>query len=151
MSIAGAIIAGLVATMVMSMVMVMAPKMGMPKMEIWTMLGSMFQKNGNSLLGWVMHLMMGVVFAIMYAVLWSLGIGKATVAYGAVFGVAHWIVAGMVMGMVPMMHAGIKAGTVKAPGLYMMSDGGMMAFVGGLIGHVVFGITVALVYALFVV
>ncbi len=27
-----------------------------------------------------------------------------------------------------------------------MSDGGMMAFVGGLIGHVVYGLVVALVY-----
>lgn len=49
-----------------------------------------------------------------------------------------------------MMHAGVKAGMVNAPGVYMMNDGGMMAFMGGLIGHVIFGLTVALVYGLFV-
>lgn len=48
-----------------------------------------------------------------------------------------------------MMHAGVKAGTVKAPGIYMMSAGGMMAFAGGLIGHVVYGLVVALVYGAF--
>jgi hypothetical protein len=37
--------------------------MGMPKMAIWEMLGSMFDKDGNNTLGWVAHFMMGVIFA----------------------------------------------------------------------------------------
>ena len=53
------------------------------------------------------------------------------------------------MGMIPMMHVGIKRGEVTAPGLWMANHGGMMAFVGGLIGHLVFGLVVALVYNLF--
>jgi hypothetical protein len=48
-----------------------------------------------------------------------------------------------------MMHVGIKAGTIQAPGVYMLNAGGMMAFVGGLIGHVVYGLVVALVYGAF--
>jgi hypothetical protein len=31
----------------------------------------------------------------------------------------------------------------------MTNNGGMMAFVGGLIGHMVFGLVVALIYSLF--
>ncbi|MCL4267744.1 MAG: hypothetical protein KJ069_31550 [Anaerolineae bacterium] len=42
MSILGAIIAGVVGTIVITMVMAMAPKMGMPKMDIVGMLGSLF-------------------------------------------------------------------------------------------------------------
>ena len=150
MNVIGAIVAGLAGTIVMSMVIMMAPSMGMPKMDIVRMLGSMFSKEGNTGLGWVMHLMMGVIFAIIYAALWAAGVGSATWAGGLVFGAVHWLVAGLMMGGVPMMHAGVKAGTVKAPGLYMTADGGMMAFVGGLIGHAVYGLVVALVYGFFI-
>ena len=150
MNIIGAIVAGLVGTVVMSMVIAMAPTMGMPKMAIWEMLGTLFSKEGNVGLGWVMHFMMGVVFAIIYAALWAAGIGSATWVGGVIFGAVHWLVAGLMMGGVPMMHAGVRAGTVKAPGVYMMSAGGMMAFVGGLIGHVLYGLVVALVYGFFI-
>lgn len=105
----GAIVAGLAGTIVMSMVMAMAPLMGMPKMDIVGMLGSMFTKDGNTALGWMMHLMMGIIFALMYAVLWSLHIGAATLVFGALFGIGHWLIAGLIMGGVPMVHAGVKA------------------------------------------
>ena len=149
MNIVGAVVAGIVGTAVMSLVLAMAPMMGMPKMDIVGMLGSMFSKAGNRTLGWIMHFMMGTIFAIIYAALWSAGVGSVSVGSGALFGAVHWLIAGLMMGGVSMMHAGIKAGTVKAPGVYMMSDGGMMAFVGGLIGHVVYGVVVALVYGAF--
>ena len=149
MNIIGAIVAGVVGTIVMSMIMVMAPKMGMPKMAIWEMLGSMFNKNGNNVLGWVIHFMMGVIFAIIYAALWAAGIGSATLLSGVIFGVVHFLIAGLMMGGMPMMHAGIKAGTVKAPGVLMLNSG-VMGLMGGLIGHVIYGLVVALVYGLFV-
>ena len=69
MSLIGAIVAGLIGTVIISMMM--APKMGMPKMAIWEMLGAMFSPDGNIGLGWVMHLMMGVIFGIVYAALWA--------------------------------------------------------------------------------
>jgi hypothetical protein len=150
MNVLGAIVAGLVGTIVISMVMAMAPRMGMPKMDMVGTLGSMLSKDGNRTLGWIIHLMMGSIFAIIYAALWSIGIGAVNVVTGALFGIVHWLIAGLVMGGMPMMHAGIKAGTVKAPGVYMLSNGGAMAFMGGLIGHVIYGVVVALVYGLFI-
>ena len=150
MNIIGAIVAGLVGTVVMTMLMVMAPRMGMPKMDIVGMLSTMFNKNGNTALGWVMHLMMGVVFAIVYAALWSAGIGSVSAGSGILFGAMQWLVVGLMMGGVSMMHAGVKAGTVEAPGVYMMSNGGVMAFMGGLVGHIVYGLVVALVYGAFI-
>lgn len=150
MNIIGAIVAGLVGTIIISMVMMMAPKMGMPKMAIWEMLGAMFSPQGNVVLGWVMHLMIGIVFGIIYAALWAAGIGSVSVVSGLIFGVVHWLVAGLMMGGMPMMHAGIKAGAVSAPGVFMLKNGGMMGFMGGLMGHIIFGIVVALVYGLFV-
>ncbi|MFQ5434035.1 MAG: DUF6789 family protein [Anaerolineae bacterium] len=150
MNILGAIVAGIVGTIVMTMVMVMAPKMGMPKMDIVGMLGSMFNTKSNRPMGMAMHGMMGVVFAIIYALLWNAGIGTVSWLGGVVFGVVHWLVSGAMMGGMPMMHAGVKAGTVNAPGVYMTNNGGAMAFMGGLIGHVIFGLVVALVYGAFV-
>lgn len=147
MNILNAVIAGVVATIVFTMMLMMAPKMGMPKMDIVDLLGSMFSAKSNPVLGWMMHLMMGVVFALVYAFLWSAGIGVATWVGGLIFGAVHWLIVGMAMGMIPMMHVGIKSGAVKAPGLWMTNNGGIMAFMGGLVGHMIFGAAVALVYA----
>src|SRR5574341_106765 len=140
MNILNAVIAGVVASLVFSMILAMAPKMGMPKMDIVSLLGSMFSAKTNLALGWMMHLMMGVIFALIYAFLWSLGIGAATWVWGLIFGAVHWLIVGVVMGMIPMMHVGIKSGAVQAPGLWMTNNGGFMAFMGGLVGHIIFGI-----------
>ena len=146
MNILSAVIAGIVATLIFTAVLMMAPKMGMPKMDIVGLLGSMFGKE-NQALGWMMHLMMGVVFALIYAFLWSRGIGASTWLFGLIFGAVHWLIVGMAMGTIPMMHTGIKSGAVQAPGLWMTNNGGLMAFMGGLVGHMIFGLIVALVYA----
>lgn len=146
MNVLGAVVAGVVASLVFSMVLAMAPKMGMPKMDIVSLLGSMFGKP-NQMLGWMMHLMMGIVFALIYAFLWSAGISGATWLGGLIFGAVQWLAVGVIMGMIPMMHVGIKSGAVKAPGLWMTNNGGGMAFMGGLVGHMIFGVVIALVYA----
>ena len=147
MNIPGAVIAGLVGTVVFSMVLVMGPRMGMPRMDLMGMLGSMFGGE-NRLLGWALHFMMGVVFGLVYAFLWSKGILAPTLIGGLVFGTVHWLVVGMIMGMIPLMHVGIQQGKVMAPGLWMTNNGGMLAFFGGLVGHLAFGAVVALVYSL---
>jgi hypothetical protein len=147
MKILNAVIAGIVATIVFTMVLVIAPKMGMPKMDIVRLLGSMFSAKSNQALGWMMHLMMGIVFAVLYAFLWSLGFGTAIWGIGLIFGAVHWLIVGMIMDMIPMVHVGIKRGAVQAPGLWMTNNGGVMAFMGGLAGHAIFGVVTALVYA----
>jgi len=51
----------------------------------------------------------------------------------------HRLISGLMIGvMMPMMHAGVKWGNVPAPGLYM----------GGLMGHMLFGVVVGLGYGL---
>ncbi len=75
MNIVAAIIAGLIGTAATSMVMVMEPRMGMPKMAIWELLGSMSDAHGNNALGWMAHFMIGAVFALVYAALCSDGLG----------------------------------------------------------------------------
>lgn len=147
MDIISAVISGLVGTIAISAVMAMAPLMGMPKMDIVGMLSTMFGKP-NKVLGWIMHFMMGVVFALIYAFLWSIGIGSAGWLSGLIFGAVHWLVVGLMMAMIPVMHVGIKNGDVEAPGLWMTNQGGVLAFIGGLMGHMIFGLVAALVYVI---
>ncbi|GAB4548559.1 MAG: hypothetical protein Fur002_25460 [Anaerolineales bacterium] len=147
MNILNAVISGIVATLVFTMILKMAPKMGMPNMDIVDLLGSMFSQKSNAALGWMMHLMMGAVFAVIYAFLWSSGIGAPNWTSGLAFGAVHWLIVGVMMAAIPMMHVGIKSGAVKAPGMWMTNNGGAMAFMGGLVGHMIFGVVVALVYA----
>jgi hypothetical protein len=93
---------------------------------------------------------MGLIFSLAYVFLWSQGIGAATWLYGMLFGAVHWLIVGIIMVMIPMLHVGIRSGEVKAPGLYMTGNGGgIQAFVGGLMGHMLFGLVLALVYTLF--
>ena len=149
MNIIGAIVAGLAGTVVISLLMAMGPRMGMPKMAIWEMLGTMFSKEGNLALGWTFHFMMGVLFAIVYGALWAVGIGSATPLSGVIFGAVHFALVGLAMGGMPVMHAGIKSGTVKAPGVLML-NAGVMGLMGGLVGHILYGLVVALIYGFFI-
>ena len=142
-----AVIAGLVGTVVITAMMAMGPRMGMPRMDMPAMLGSMFGAPGSKAMGMGMHLMLGAVFAVIYALLFPV-IGGNIIVLGLIFGVVHWLIVGMAMGMMPMMHAGIRSGDVAAPGLYMTASGGTMGFMGGLMGHMVFGIVVGIVYGL---
>src|SRR3972149_12206118 len=118
MNIIAAIISGLAGTIAMTLLMSMAPMLGMPNMDIVGMLSTMFGK-ANRTPGWAFHLMMGSVFALIYAYLWSLGLVAPTLGSALVFGAVHWLVVGMGMAMMPVMHAGIKNGQMPAPGLWM--------------------------------
>jgi hypothetical protein len=149
MSVLAAIIAGVIGTLVITLLMAMGPRMGLPEMDIVGMLGSMFGAPGSRVLGWALHLMMGAIFGLIYAYLWSVGVGSATILGGLVFGLVHWLVAGLVMAGMPMLHAGIKSGAMPEPGAYMTKSSGFKGFLGGLMGHLVFGLVVALVYPLF--
>ena len=140
MNIVGAIVAGLAGTAAMTVLMYLAPMMGLPKMDIIGMLGSMFTSNKGTatILGLVAHFLMGGIFAIIYALLWSLGIGSPTWLWGLIFGAVHGVVAIVTMPLMARMHP-------RPPEM----DGGMLTMLGQLMGHMVYGLVVALVYAAF--
>jgi uncharacterized membrane protein YagU involved in acid resistance len=143
MNIVAAIVAGLVSTLAMTILMMLAPKMGMPKMDIVETIGTMFTSNAAAArpIGLVIHFMMGAVFAIIYAALWMAGIGSVSIVWGVVFGIIHAIlVAGIGMPMMLRMHPRPPKTEGSAP----------MRAMGMVLGHVVFGIVVVLVYTAFV-
>lgn len=130
-----AIVAGLVGTLAMTFIMVMAPMMGMPKMDIAASLGSMFggapPAPGTAawIAGLVMHLMIGtVVLSILYSVATDYLPKANPVLKGLIFGVVVWLIAQLMV--MPMMGAGVFSSR--------MPQGTMMAM-GSLIGHLIYG------------
>ena len=124
-----AILAGLIGTAVMTMVGVwVAPMMGIPPMNPAEMLAQ--SMGGRILLGWIGHLMIGVVVAIIYAAV-APRLPGPTWARGALYGIAPWLMAQLVV--IPMM------------GMPVFSGSFAMA-AGSLLGHLIYGAVVGAVY-----
>ncbi len=121
-SLGKAIVAGLTATAAMTLLMVMAPKIGMPKMDIGAMLAS--KMGGVPALGWAAHFMIGIVLALVYALAFQRRLPGAGFVRGAVFALVPWLVAQLVV--MPMMGMGLFSGSVAMAG-------------GSLMGHLVYG------------
>jgi len=124
-----AILAGLAGTAAMTVLMLTAPMMGMPPMNIGEMLGSMM--GGIVALGWVAHFMIGVVLAVIYAALFADRLPGSNAVRGALYGLAPWLLAQVVV--MPMMGAGLCSGSA-------------MVAAGSLMGHLVYGAVLGAVY-----
>ena len=148
-NIGAAIIAGIVATVVMTIVMYMGRAM-MPQqmpMNILHMLGTMMTRSTGPayVMGTMMHGVMGIVFALIHvAVFVAFGL-EALLAWGILFGVVHWVIAGMGMGMMGTMHPVIRSGEMPAPGPFVKNLP-MMNVMGFLMVHVIYGLVVGGLY-----
>ncbi|HMQ77360.1 MAG TPA: hypothetical protein PKE21_14515 [Flavobacteriales bacterium] len=129
-----AIVAGIAGTAVMTLIMKVAPMMGMPKMDPAAMLSMMM--GVPLVIGWVMHFMIGIVFAIGYALFFMKLVRKVSspVLKGALFGLAAFVFAQLAMGVMGAMMGGMPP----------MEGSMMLMAIGSIMGHVVFGIVVAL-------
>ncbi len=107
-------ISGFAASIAMTALMYVAPMMGMPKMDIATMLGTMFLASPGPAfwLGMIIHLMMGtVLFPAVYRIALQPGTGGGT-GKGVLFGLLLWAAANfMVMPMMGVIHPMVKSGT----------------------------------------
>ena len=146
-----AIGAGLIAGTAMSMLLYMGIAM-MPKqmkMNLFLMLGTMFFRDRPMayVAGAMMHAMMSIVFALVHVAFFTtFDLDTSLAAWGIVFGVIHWMVSGMGLGMMPTMHPLIKRGDMAEPGAFALSYPSMTAM-GFLMLHVVFGVLVGASYS----
>ncbi len=126
-----AVVGGLVATVVMSLVgMFINPLLGLPAGDTAKMLAGVM--GGNLVLGWVGHLMIGVVLAIIYVLVVEKFPGAPAVR-GALYSLVPWLMA--MVAVLPMMG--------------MPAFGGSAApAIGSLIAHVVYGATLGAIYGL---
>ncbi len=139
MNIPSAIVAGLIGTIVMSIALAVAPQMGLPKMDFVGILAALVGVPRARAVGFALHALIGMLWALVYAAVWSAGILSANVTTGALFGIVHWLIAGALLGLLTYVRPG-------GPGFYLRGLGGSVGFFGGLMAHVVYGLTVGLVY-----
>ncbi len=160
-----ALVAGLVGSIAMTVLMQAASAMGMTRMPSMPLLqGSMMTDDASKAtrIGIVTHIvMMGtVVFGLIYAALF-VAFDASGLLVGAGIGLVHGIIAGFGMLMMGAMHPRMVPPPVAddgdvvtttpgelrivEPGLFAKNYGPMTPM-GLLVGHVVFGLVVGLVY-----
>lgn len=124
-----AVLAGVLGTAAMTLVGVyVAPIMGIPRMNPAVMLAGAM--GGNLVLGWMGHLMIGIVLALGFALVAPALPGPAALR-GALWGLAPFFLAQIVV--MPMMGMAVFSGSL------------VMAM-GSLVGHLVYGGVVGSIY-----
>lgn len=146
MSVPGAVIAAVAATFV---VWVTTRLSTMNLMGLERYFSTLFTKKENTTAGFALLYLFGIILGLIYAALWSAGIGWIGYLYGFVFGVAQWCVIGLVIGALPAVHKGIRSGTIEAPGIFMTNIAGLWAIPAGLANNALFGLAFAFVYQFF--
>jgi len=124
-----AMLAGLLGTGAMTAVgLWVAPVMGMPRMNPAAVLAGAM--GGSAVLGWLGHLMIGIVLALLYATV-APRLPGAPWMRGALFGLGPWVLTQLVV--MPMMGVPKFSGSVAAA-------------IGSLIGHLVYGAVLGAAY-----
>ena len=132
-----AIIAGSTGRMAMILLIYIGPFVGLPRIDAVSILGSLAAPSKESAvtLGGAIHFSLGVIFALIYAALWGLGIGSPTWYWGMLFGTVHGILVILMllvsMRLFPQLSQHFNAVAV------------MIAI---LLNHIVYGVVVAVVY-----
>lgn len=126
------ILAGILGTIVMTLFMVLGAKMGMPKMSPPHMLSSMLEIPLS--LGWIMHFMIGITFALFYTYLFSPKVKINNIYFkGITFGIAAFVFAQIMMAIM---------GTFLT--MPIQEGSKVLVIMGSVVGHIVFGVVVAL-------
>jgi hypothetical protein len=128
------LIGGVIGAAIMSIGMWAAPILGIPKMSPPDMLSMML--GVPIIIGWFMHFMIGIIFAMTYAFFFINLINKISnpIFKGIIFGLAVFIFAQIMLAILGAIIEGIPP----------MEGSMILIMVGSIIGHIVFGIVVAL-------
>ncbi len=145
--------AGLLGGTVMAAILYMGIAM-MPsqmKMNLFYLLGSMMLRQTVMIYaaGIMAHAVMSIVFALIHTGIFEAAdLDSNLAAWGLLFGFAHYLVSGMALGMMPMVHPRIRDGELQAPGAFALSypKGTAMGF---LMLHLTYGVLVGVFYDVF--
>lgn len=124
-----AAVAGVIGTLAMTALLIGAPMMGLPRMDVGAMLGSVM--GGSIVIGWMAHFVIGIVLTLAYAVLFVTRLPGRGFVRGATYAVLPWLLAQLVV--MPTMGAGFFSGS-------------LVAAAGSLMGHLVYGGVLGAVY-----
>jgi hypothetical protein len=141
-----ALVAGLVGGVAMTVLAWLVRRLGLD-MNAEMMLGSMVSSSpglATWLIGFVMHLVISALIALIYA--W--GFERVTHRAGAVvglgFAVIHVVIAGIVMAMIPAIHPMIPE-RMPAPGAFLSNMGGTFVAL-FVLEHLLYGAIVGAMY-----
>ena len=125
------ILGGIIGTVIMSIMMFIASMMGMPKMSPPNMLASMMGM--PVIIGWVMHFMIGIVFALAYTYLFAPKIKISNIFLkGSIFGFVAFIFAQIMLAIIGAM--------LPMP---EMEGSMMLMMIGSIMGHLIYGMSVS--------
>ena len=142
-----AFLSGVAGAAAMSVLMVLGRALGVElslEMLLGTMLG-LAPSLGAFAVGLLMHLAIGGLFALGYALLFERVAFQASARRGARYGLVHAVIAGLAMGLVPLVHPGVPI-PMGSPGPFLtrLGLGGVaMLFA----THLLFGAVVGGLYA----
>jgi hypothetical protein len=138
--------AGVLGAVVMTALMAMARAMGMPvnlEMVLGTMMGGA-PSLASWIMGFIIHLMAGGIFALIYAVGFEYWTHCADWLVGLGFGVIHTLFSSVLLAMIPAMHPLVPE-QMPAPGPFM-SNLGMMGVLAFFMLHLIYGAIVGAMY-----
>lgn len=132
-----AVFAGIVGTAVMTVLLLWEPALGLPSLAIGELLSTFLAVSVAVLRvgpagGWVIHFLIGIVFALLYAGVFAQRLPGGPFGRGALYGFLIFLVAQLVF--MPAVGAGV----------FSRGDPGMI--LGSLLGHLAYGVTVGGVY-----
>lgn len=145
----GAIVWGVVATAAFTLVSIMGKAMGMTRMDLLDLLGSMVASPGSGTargIGLVVHHANGVVLAVAWAYGTALFGWPASWLTGLIWGAVLTVLALLMMSTIGVAHPAMRRGEQDDPGVAATNFGAMTP-VGSLVGHLVYGVVLGLTYA----
>jgi hypothetical protein len=148
-SVWGAIAGGFVGTLVLTTTLRAANELGLTRMDLPFLLGTVFSANRVSAkaLGYALHFLAGLIFALVYLAVFS-AIDRSGFALGGLFGLLHGLFSGtaLVNIILPVVHP--RMGTplsaadsqplLEAPGFLMLNYGRRTPLV-SVAAHVAYG------------
>jgi hypothetical protein len=140
-----AILGGIVGGLAMTVLGWLVRQLGID-LNTEMMLGTMVRAPGGTawVIGLFMHLMVAIVFALIYAWGFERVTHRAGVAVGLGFAVVHIVFAGLAMTMIPAMHPMIPE-QMPAPGAFMVNMGATFVAL-FVIEHLLYGSIVGALY-----
>lgn len=139
MKLGKAFLAGVAGGAVLSILLAIVRAAGMPA-TLELNLGSMITRSVDPAafgVGLLAHLVISGVIGVLYGIGFEHVSKRAGLGIGVAFGLVHTLIAGVVMGLMPVIHP-LMPSQIPAPGPFMINFGGMGLFTFVAL-HVIFG------------
>lgn len=133
-----AVAAGAIATATMTALLLVEPSIGLPQIAIGQMVSTTLTAVSSRTAigpawGWIIDLIVGIVLALIYAGYFDKRLPGSAFVRGLIFGCIVFVVAQLIFA--PITGSGFFSG------------GDLQLLIGGLLGHLVYGVVVAYVFA----